>query len=326
MPLVSVILPFFNAASTIRRSIKSICDQTIEDWELIVVDDACTDQSVKIVRSFKDKRIKLIQLKTNSGYPAAMNAGIAQAQGKYIARMDADDVSAPTRLHEQLLALERYPQAAMCGVARYRITPGGKMYADKARQDQYYVTETWDDLVRGKRIFTDPSVMVKKEKVISVGGYRTFQRSGMDVDLWLRMMEKYGPCVTITRPLFGKSLEPTSLIFNPVTNLINQIPRILAKQRVERGTDDIQENRSVNAESYKKLGLITEDTEADKRGLFLGSFVTCLWLYDWKGARVYHRELRRAGNLSHHEILFLVLKKIIERIRRNPYEKYILKA
>lgn len=321
---VSVILPCFNAAPSIRSSVQSILDQTFEDWELIIVDDASTDQSVNVVTGIQDKRIKLIQLSKNSGYPVAMNEGIAMAKGKYIARMDADDVSAPTRLQEQLKALKLHPHASFCGVARYRITPGGKMYADRKKYESLYVQETWDNLMQGNRIFTDPSVMMEKEKALAVGGYRTFQRSGMDVDLWLRMMEKFGPCITITKPLFGKGLEPGSLIFNPNTYLINQIPRVLARQRVEKGSDDVQNGKGVNIHEYKRLGLIKEGATEDKAGLFLGSIVTCLWLGDWKGVGIYYQHIRRTSDLSLVKIIFMVMIKMLQRLRSNPFVRYKL--
>lgn len=322
MAEVSVILPCFNAASSIRSSVQSIIDQTFEDWELIIVDDASTDHSINIVTGIQDKRIKLLQLNKNSGYPVAMNEGIAQAKGKYIARMDADDVSAPTRLQEQLKALEFHPHASFCGVARYRITPGGKMYADRKKYESFYLQETWDNLMLGNRIFTDPSVMIAKEKVLAVGGYRTFQRSGMDVDLWLRMMEKFGPCITITKPLFGKGLEPGSLIFNPNTHLINQVPRVLARQRVEKGSDDVQNGTGVNIHEYKRLGLLKEGATEDKAGLFLGSIVTCLWLGDWKGTGIYYKHIRRSSDLSFVKIIFELIKKTVQRFRNNPYSRY----
>jgi glycosyltransferase involved in cell wall biosynthesis len=322
MTEVSVILPCFNAASSIRSSVQSILDQTFKDWELIVVDDASTDHTIDELNDITDKRIKLIRLGKNSGYPVAMNEGIARANGKYIARMDADDVSASTRLQEQLKTLELNPKASFCGVARYRITPGGKMYADGKKYESLYVYETWDNLMQGNRIFTDPSVMITKEKIKEVGGYRTFQRSGMDVDLWLRVMEKFGPCITITKPLFGKGLEPGSLIFNPNTNLINQVPRVLARQRIEKGVDDIQTGKGVNIVEYKLLGWVKEEAMENKPALFLGSLVTCLWLLDWRGARIYYQQIRRTSDLSLLKITFELAKKILQRLRSNPYIRY----
>ena len=200
------------------------------------------------------------------------------------------------------------------------------MYADKKKPEDYYKIETWENLIQGNRIFTDPAVMIEKEKFIAVGGYRTFQRSGMDVDLWLRVMEKFGPCITITAPLFGKRLEPGSLIFNPDTNMINQVPRVLARQRIEKGVDDVQAGKGVSIEEYKRLGLVKEGATEDKAGLFFGSLVTCLWLGDWKGARIYYLQIRRTSDLSLVRITFAVVKKLLQRLRNNPFVRNNLPA
>jgi hypothetical protein len=144
----------------------------------------------------------------------------------------------------------------------------------------------------------------------------------MDVDLWFRLMEKYGSCITITKPLFGKGLEPGSLIFNPNTQLINQIPRVLARQRLEKGSDDVQNGKGVNIHEYKRFGLIKEGVTEDKAGLFLGSIVTCLWLGDWKGAGIYFKYIRRTSDLSLVKIIFMVMKKILQRLRSNPFVRY----
>ncbi len=321
---ISVILPCYNAENLIGHAIQSILRQTIENWELIVVDDASTDNTIRAIRSFRDERIKVLSLTTNSGYPAAMNAGIASAQGKYIARMDADDVCLPARLEEQLKAIELHPQAAFCGVNRYRITPGNKLYCDRHLPDEKYRLETWEELMSNQRLFTDPSVLVERERVLAVGGYRTFQRSGMDVDLWLRLMERYGPCVTITTPLFGKRLEPGSLIFKPETALINQVPRVLARQRKESGSDVIERGEKINLNSWLQQGLVKPASIHDKRSLFIGTAVVCIALLDWKGFGIYFRYAWKVSASFKERIIMLVqiIVKLAQRIRHNPYQRF----
>jgi hypothetical protein len=135
-------------------------------------------------------------------------------------------------------------------------------------------------------------------------------------------MERFGPCVTITTPLFGKRLEPGSLVFNPVTRLINQVPRVLAQQRIERGTDDVQTGKGVNLLELKHLGLIKEESTKNKAGLLFGSLITCLWLNDWKGVGIYYRQIRRTSDLSRVRIIFEVTKKTFQRLRNNPFVRY----
>ncbi|MEQ9409571.1 MAG: glycosyltransferase [Fuerstiella sp.] len=100
-PSVSVVLPVFNAAATISRSIRSVLHQTLSDIELIVVNDGSTDETPEIVRRCRDRRLKMVEL-PHLGVAAAANKGTRLAQADVIARMDADDVAHPTKLEQQL--------------------------------------------------------------------------------------------------------------------------------------------------------------------------------------------------------------------------------
>lgn len=108
-PLVSVIMPSFNAERFIGESIESVIAQTVRDWELIVVDDASTDATRAIVTAYRqrDPRIRLIAQRTNSGPAAARNLGLDQAQGDLIAFLDSDDVWYPRKTEKQVAAMDR---------------------------------------------------------------------------------------------------------------------------------------------------------------------------------------------------------------------------
>ena len=108
-------MPVYNAEAYIAESVQSILDQTEPDFELLLIDDCSTDSSVEIINSFKDPRIILHRKKRNSGYTESLNWAIDQARGKYIARMDADDVSYLKRFEKQLAFLEQHPNVALCG-------------------------------------------------------------------------------------------------------------------------------------------------------------------------------------------------------------------
>ncbi len=106
--LVSILMPTFNAEKFIKAAIESVQKQTYENWEMILVDDASTDETVKIIDDFaqKDSRIKLFQLETNSGNGFARNKALEKASGKYIAFLDADDLWFPTKLEKQIQFLK----------------------------------------------------------------------------------------------------------------------------------------------------------------------------------------------------------------------------
>ena len=113
--LISVLLPVYNAENFIKDCIDSILAQTYSNFELIIIDDCSNDSSVDIIRSYTDKRIKLILKPRNTGYTESLNQGLTIARGFFIARMDADDVSMPNRFELQVNFLRKNPLVAICG-------------------------------------------------------------------------------------------------------------------------------------------------------------------------------------------------------------------
>lgn len=108
-PLVSVVMAVFNGEKYLREALSSILMQTMDEFELIIVDDGSTDRSLEIAGSFHDARIRIIENGRNLGLAASLNKGIDAAHGAYIARMDCDDVSYPKRFARQLEALQDDP-------------------------------------------------------------------------------------------------------------------------------------------------------------------------------------------------------------------------
>ena len=114
-PVISVIMPVYNCSNYVYDAVKSILDQTFTDFELLIFDDASTDDTVKVIASFSDPRIRIIKKEKNSGYTDSLNAGIEMASGKYIARMDGDDISETTRFAKQVAFMDTHPDVLVCG-------------------------------------------------------------------------------------------------------------------------------------------------------------------------------------------------------------------
>lgn len=114
-PLVSVLMPVYNSEDYLEEAIKSILNQSYSNFEFLIIDDASSDRSLDIIYSFKDDRIKLIKKNLNTGYTVSLNMGLAMCQGKYIARMDSDDISLPLRLEKQVALMEAFPEIGICG-------------------------------------------------------------------------------------------------------------------------------------------------------------------------------------------------------------------
>ena len=101
MPIVTVFMAAYNAAQFIEKSIQSILNQTFNDFELLIVDDGSTDNTLEIIRSFTDDRITIIENKINRGLIYTRNLAIQYARGTYLAIQDSDDISLPNRLERQ---------------------------------------------------------------------------------------------------------------------------------------------------------------------------------------------------------------------------------
>ena len=114
-PRITVLMPVYNGEAFVEEAIKSILDQTFSDFELLVVNDGSTDRSLEILQSIHDPRIRVLNNPRNLGLIATLNKGLDLARGEYIARMDCDDVSHPTRLKKQFRFLEDNPDIGMVG-------------------------------------------------------------------------------------------------------------------------------------------------------------------------------------------------------------------
>ena len=133
--MLSVIMPAYNSQDYIKEAILSVLNQTFKDFELIVVNDASTDNTLKIAEEMavKDKRIQVIHLRVNRncGGDRCANIGLKFAQGKYIARMDADDIADRTRFEKQVKYLENHPEVFLVGSNAHVIDRNGKIIGDK---------------------------------------------------------------------------------------------------------------------------------------------------------------------------------------------------
>ena len=116
MPVISVIMPVYNTKEKfLREAVESILNQTFTDFEFIIINDGSDSITEDIILSYKDLRIKYLKNEQNLGIVQSLNKAVKTAKGKYIARMDADDISMPHRLEKQYEFMENHPQCGVCG-------------------------------------------------------------------------------------------------------------------------------------------------------------------------------------------------------------------
>lgn len=192
MARVSVLLPFHNAGAELHAAITSIVQQTFADWELLLIDNASADDSLVIAqrRADDDPRIKALR-EPRIGIAHALNTGLAHAQGSFITRMDADDVSHPERLAKQVVYLEAHPDIGVLGTRTAFATT-----VEKSSGMRWFVD--WQNAILSPhehcvKRFVDapvahPTVMFRRELVDRHGGYDTGPLPE-DHELWLRWMD-----------------------------------------------------------------------------------------------------------------------------------------
>ena len=234
-PQVSVVIPVWNGERYLREAIESVRSQDVDDLEIILVDDGSTDATSAILQDYShDCRIR-VHRQTNQGLVAALNAGLRIAQSKYIARLDADDVCMPGRLATQLRYLECHPEVLAVGGAIEMVDEHGH---SKGRRG-YPVGQVaaTSGMLKGCTL-AHPAVMMRKEAVHNVGGYRTVFKHAEDYDLWLRLIE-HGPVDNLADVLIKYRIHPESVTHkHGTTQSLSAAAALVAHRRRVQGLPD----------------------------------------------------------------------------------------
>lgn len=189
MPLVSVVMPVFNAERFLDEAIDSVLSQTFEDFELIACDDGSTDRSSSILkaRAEKDPRVRVLR-GAHRGLTHWLNEGARLSRGSLIARMDADDIALPARFQRQVAYLQANQKCCLVGSQAYRIDPEG--WPIGRWQVPLAHAEIDGRHMRGKPgCIIHPTVMMRKSALEGVGGYRGEMELAEDYDLFMRLAE-----------------------------------------------------------------------------------------------------------------------------------------
>ncbi len=207
-PAVTILMPAYNAERHLSESIRGVLAQTFRDFELLIVDDGSTDESLAITTAFEDPRVRVIRNETNAGLVGALNRGLAEARGEWIARQDADDRSAPERLAAQVEFARAHPSVPLVG-SDARLISGRGDYRGRWRTGGHADLVRWDLCFRTP--FAHSSAFFRRSIVIEkFAGYRDL-RACEDFDLWSRIARDF-PVVTLRRPLVDYRLHETSIM------------------------------------------------------------------------------------------------------------------
>jgi predicted SAM-dependent methyltransferase len=268
MPVVSVIMPSYNHAPFIGRAIGSVLSQTLEDIELIVIDDGSTDGSADVIRSFSDQRIRMVLRERNVGSAEGTNEGLRLARSPFVAMISSDDFFETHKLETQLRVFQE-PAAVTAVFCRPRIVDeAGREYAAGThRLQQEFSAGRWRRPELLRRLFLlgnflcHPSVMVRRETYDRVGLHDTRMSSLGDFDMWVRMaLGCEGDFVVLDEPLMSFRAHAGNTSGLTLANLQcgeNEWPLIADRLRSLRDRPD------VFAEAFPEMAGVPLGTPAD---------------------------------------------------------------
>lgn len=247
MPTVSVIIPTYNRAKLLGRAIQSVLAQTYQDFELIIVDDASTDDTESLVKSFNSEKVKYIRHQKNKGTSAGRNTGIRSAKGDYIALQDSDDEWMPEKLEKQMRAFATAPpEVGVVYTGFYMIANNKKKYLPSAS-----ITpkdgNIFSSIIKGEYLVSPQTMVVKRECFEKYGLFDEHFPAMEDWEMSLRL-SKHCHFKYIDEPLLQYYIQPDSMSRNK-SAMIKSYKMIL-----ERYFEDVKQDKRLLAKHYLRLG------------------------------------------------------------------------
>lgn len=259
MPRVTVLLPTFQSEKYLRQTLESIFAQTQQDFELLVIDDGSTDGTLEIIHGFSDPRIKVLT-GPRKGLAAALNYGMLQASGEYIARIDADDLMISERIAKQLTFMDTHPGVAVCG--------GWQQYFD--RSTYLHAPPASPEQCRANLLFRcdlcHSTLMLRKEVFLRNALFYSTDYAAEDFELWTRALD-YGEITNLPEVLGYYREDGKSITTVKKEELIIQQGEIVAASLKRNLGIDLSPKQTtyfigwVNPFFNERYGIPSEDRE-----------------------------------------------------------------
>jgi glycosyltransferase involved in cell wall biosynthesis len=244
-PIISVVMPVYNAEKYVAEAVESILNQTFSDFEFLIVNDGSSDGSLAILKRYaeKDRRIRLIS-RPNTGLVVALNEMLSKSKGEFLARMDADDIALPDRFARQVEFLQRESDVVCVGGARELIDEEGRTLT--YIEDPEHNDRIQELLLAGHSCICHPSAMIRRSALLKVGGYDESMHPAEDLDLWLRLGE-VGKLANLKDKVVKYRLHQNSASEQNQTLQRNNAQRACERAWQRRGI----EGRYENTESWR---------------------------------------------------------------------------
>lgn len=212
--LVSVIMPSYNSASTIGKSIESIINQTYHDWELLITDDCSTDDTINIATTYaqKDSRIKIFTNEKNSGAAVSRNNSIKHSTGVFLAFLDSDDIWLPHKLENQTNFMSSHEKIVFSFTAYALIDDAGQRIGKTVDMQGEGLHFSYSDMLRKKATLGCSTVMLRKLSFDDIS--MPLIRTGQDYALWLKLLKTGKDAHLLNQVLTEYRILPNSISRN----------------------------------------------------------------------------------------------------------------
>jgi glycosyltransferase involved in cell wall biosynthesis len=207
---VTVLLPVHDGEPYVGDAVRSVLEQTFDDFELLVVDDGSTDGTAETLASFHDPRLRVIRNERNVGLVASLNRGLAEARGEYVARIDADDRCLPQRLERQVAVLDAEPRVGLVGSWMELVDASGEPAGRLVARISDFAELLYYTLIMYVLV-SHPAAMFRREAVLAVGGYDPHTFLAEDKDLWRRLALARWDARIVQEPLVVYRLHDDSI-------------------------------------------------------------------------------------------------------------------
>jgi glycosyltransferase involved in cell wall biosynthesis len=209
-PLVSILLPVYNCEGYIVPCIESLLTQTYPHFELLIINDGSTDNTQNLIETFKDDRIIYVKNKQNNGLIYTLNKGIQLAKGKYIARMDGDDIALASRLEMQVNYMESFDRVAVLATVITCIDTDGKLSPSWPDDEMNTEPAAIKKTMAWRNCIAHPTVMMRTN-LAQQFLYNPVQKNIEDYDLWLRYLSNGHVIAKLKEPQLLYRIHPNSI-------------------------------------------------------------------------------------------------------------------
>jgi glycosyltransferase involved in cell wall biosynthesis len=265
---VSVIMCAYNVSEFIDRAIRSILEQTYQNWELIICDDASTDNTIELIQKYlSDDRIKLYQQPWNVGYLKNKNFAFSLHTGELVTQLDADDTCPPERFAKQVAVFKKHPEIMICGSNYQQVDLQDQPLGARKYNSDFLVTD-----IKEEYPFWFPGLMFRSQLIGEFGLFSEYF-SGIfgDDNYWtVRVNRKY-PIYFIKDILYNYRINPNSLTNvynNPRKLIVAEIIQKLIDQQVQTNTDWLEQGEDEKLHAYEKELLSNSNLMAEKYRLW----------------------------------------------------------